>query len=124
MHPICTKIIITLLTGIAGSSAALADLPAASSQPQFLRPFELGQERGQNTGRFSRNRQANPQGNVRQRTEYGKNFRYGRSVQGPQGDIIIWSPAPNNSYGKQPRPQVVLPPSQQPRGPGHRRQRD
>lgn len=124
MHPICTKIILTLLTGIAGSSAALADVPAASSQPQFLRPFELGQARNQNIGRISGKPQANPQGNVRQRTGYGKNFRYGRSAQGPQGDIIIWSPAPNNSYGKQPRPQFVLPPSQQPRRPGHRRQRD
>jgi hypothetical protein len=36
---------------------------------------------------------------VRQRVGYGQGFRYGHSVNGPQGSITIWSPAPTQSYG-------------------------
>jgi hypothetical protein len=38
-------------------------------------------------------------GVVWQRQNYGQGFRQGRSVNGPYGNIIIWSPAPNQSRG-------------------------
>ena len=40
--------------------------------------------------------------NVRQRQAYGKGYRYGNSVNGPNGNIIIWSAAPDNAYGSAP----------------------
>lgn len=32
-------------------------------------------------------------------TNYGKDYRPGHSVNGPQGSITIWSPATYNAYG-------------------------
>lgn len=115
MHASNTKFIIVLASAIAGSSSVFAGTPLSTQQNQFLRPFELSRVHVRPVNRFADAQQ----GNIRQRTEYGENFRYGRSVQGPLGDIIIWSPAPDNSYGKQPRPKLSLPSEQS--QPGHRK---
>jgi hypothetical protein len=39
-----------------------------------------------------------PHQHVYQRQEYGKTLRQGHSVNGPYGDITIWSPAPQRAY--------------------------
>jgi hypothetical protein len=36
---------------------------------------------------------------VWRQTDYGKDYRPGHSVNGPQGSITIWSPATYNAYG-------------------------
>jgi hypothetical protein len=36
---------------------------------------------------------------VWRQTEYGKDYRPGHSVNGPQGSITIWSPTTYNAYG-------------------------
>ena len=36
---------------------------------------------------------------VWRQTDYGKDYRPGHSVNGPQGSITIWSPAPHNAFG-------------------------
>lgn len=63
---------------------------------QVLRPGELGRTQSHVPG--------DPHQHVRQRLEYGKGFRTGHRVNGPMGDIIIWSPTADDSYGSQPGP--------------------
>lgn len=45
--------------------------------------------------------------NVRQRQAYGQGYRYGNAVNGPNGNIIIWSAAPDNGYKAVPESNTV-----------------
>ena len=105
----CTLLVIVVV----GAPAELAATSRSQSEIAVLRPFELSTP----GDRRSAVRQTDEyRGNVRRRSEYGKPFQYGRSVSGPQGDITIWSPAPDNSYGKPPGPRFG-PRQQQERAP-------
>jgi hypothetical protein len=73
-----------------GLSLSLSAAQPANSDIEFLRPSDLSKSPSQVPG--------SAHGHVRQRLEYGKGYRYGHSVNGPLGDIIIWSAAPNKSH--------------------------
>ena len=80
---------------VAISFAALS-LSVSAAQPpnsniEYLRPADLNRTPSQIPG--------SPHGHVRQRLGYGKGYRYGHSVNGPMGDIIIWSASPNRAHG-------------------------
>lgn len=94
------KMLLFLLILASSSSAVLAAPPAPQSQIPLLRPFELSSPQAHRHHRPEND----PRGNVRRRVEYGKPFQFGRRVSGPMGDIIIWSPAVDDSYGKPPPP--------------------
>ena len=65
------------------SLCAFAIQPA--SKIEFLRPSDLNRNQPSTMP-------GSAHGHVRQRLEYGKGYRYGHAVNGPLGDIIIWSP--------------------------------
>jgi len=70
---------------------------SSASQPvstiEYLRPADLNKPPSLMPG--------SPHGHVRQRLEYGQGYRYGHIVNGPLGDIIIWSPTPNQIHDAQ-----------------------
>jgi hypothetical protein len=76
--------------------ALALSLPLGAAQPpnaniEYLRPADLGKPLSGVPG--------SPHGHVRQQAGYGKGYRYGHAVNGPMGDIIIWSPSVTNQYG-------------------------
>ena len=76
--------------------ALACSLPLGAAQPpnaniQYLRPADLGKSPSGVPG--------SPHGHVRQQLDYGKGYRYGHAVNGPAGDIIIWSPSTVHRYG-------------------------
>lgn len=83
-------LVLALATVAAVSSLSLSAAQPANSDIEFLRPSNLNKSPSQVPG--------SPHGHVRQRLEYGKGYRYGHIVNGPLGDIIIWSAAPNKSH--------------------------
>jgi hypothetical protein len=80
-------------------AAALVIAPAFAAQPQVstIQLVEPG-----NHGMQQSNVSVNSHSHVRQRLEYGKGYRYGHSVNGVNGNIIIWSSAPYNGYATAP----------------------
>ena len=84
----------SLALGIAISAVSLS-LSAAqppNSNIEYIRPSELSGSSGSNVP-------GSAHGHVRQRLAYGKGFRYGHSVNGAMGSIIIWSASPNRLHG-------------------------
>jgi len=80
-------------------AAAMIVTPAFAAQPQvstmqLVDPGNHGMQRSTVAGNAHRH--------VRQRLEYGKGYRYGHSVNGANGNIIVWSSAPYNGYGAAP----------------------
>jgi len=77
---------------VLGLAAALTSLSVPAAQPpnsniEYLRPSDLNKTPSLMPG--------SAHGHVRQRLEYGQGYRYGHVVNGPMGDIIIWSASPN-----------------------------
>jgi len=92
MQKISTWKLIPALALTALSSSVLAIQPG-NSNIEYIRPADLGKPSSFIPG--------SAHGHVRQKLGYGKGYRYGHGVNGPMGDIIIWSPAPNHSHGVQ-----------------------
>ena len=96
---------LTLTLALASMTMVLS-LSAAAGQPpnstiQYLNPADLGKTPSHVPG--------SAHGHVRQPLGYGQGYRYGHSVNGPLGDIIIWSAAPNHSHGSR-----IMKPRKQP----------
>jgi hypothetical protein len=85
-----TALVLTLGIVASGLSLSLSAAQPANSDIEFLRPSDLNKSPSHVPG--------SAHGHVRQRLEYGKGYRYGHIVNGPLGDIIIWSSAPNRSH--------------------------
>ena len=64
--------------------------PPDTSNIEYLRPSDLNKSPSLVPG--------SAHDHVRQRLDYGQGYRYGHSVNGPNGNIIIWSAAPNQSH--------------------------
>lgn len=85
-----TTLVLALAIVAAVLSLSLSAAQPANSDIEFLRPSDLNKQPSQIPG--------SPHAHVRQRLEYGKGYRYGHIVNGPLGDIIIWSAAPNKNH--------------------------
>jgi hypothetical protein len=75
---------------LAACSFCLSAAPPDSSNIQYLRPADLSNPPSMMPG--------SAHGHVRQRLEYGQGYRYGHRVNGPLGDITIWSASPNQPH--------------------------
>jgi len=89
------------ISAVALSLAASAGQPVGASNIEYLRPADLNNSMSSIPG--------SSHGHVRQRLDYGKGYRYGHAVNGPLGDIIIWSAAPNRIDGSTPIMHARLP---------------
>jgi len=80
------------LPALALSTSVFAAQPQ-NSGVEFLRPADLDKNTSFVPG--------STHGHVRQQLEYGRGYRYGHSVNNALGDIVIWSPAPNQVHESQ-----------------------
>jgi len=83
-----------------------------NSSVQVLKPSDLSAPRSHVPG--------SSHGHVRQKQGYGKGYRYGHQVNGPMGDITIWSAEPYKAYGSAPAmrsPRPIRPRSTKVTGP-------
>jgi len=89
---------LVLFTVATFSAAAIAAQPPVSTI-QMVNPGNQGAQPIMMPG--------NSGPNVRQRQAYGQGYRYGNAVNGPNGNIIIWSAAPDTGYRPAPESSAV-----------------